>query len=406
MNAKRLVCGGLFSLAALLPALSQADAVTEWDQRSNDVLYAAKMPPPMTARTLALAHVATYEAVNAITRRYPPSGRVTLQAPEGASTDAAVAAAMRASLEELLPAQRETIAAAYADALANLPDGAARRDGIAVGEAAAAAVLAARRDDGAFAVDNHVPFAQAGRYVPTTSVAVPHWGRRKPWVLASGDTLRPGPPPALDSAAWVRDYNEIRQLGRREGSTRTDEQTLVARFWEANGPVVYFPIARGVAAQPGREITRNARLMAAVSVAMDDALIAVFDAKYAYNFWRPVTAIRNGDQDGNDATVPDPAWLPLIETPMHPEYPCAHCTVAGAVAAVLQAEIGDGPVPPLATTSPLLPGVTRRWTSLQAFAQEVSEARIGDGVHFRTSTEVGTTLGDGVGRRVAAQMLD
>jgi hypothetical protein len=404
-SVQPLLCG-LFSLALLPLAPARADTVTDWNERGNTLLYAAKMPPPATARALALAHLSAYEAVNAITRRYESPGYASVTAADGASVDAAIAAAMHTALIDVLPTQREAVAAAYAEALAKLPHDAARRDGIAVGEAAARGVLAARRDDGAIATDTYVPFTEAGKYVPTASVAVPHWGRRTPWAMPSGDTLRPGPPPALDSATWARDYNEILALGRREGSTRTPAQTDAARFWEANGPIVYFPIARGVADQPDREITRNARLFAAVAMAMDDALIAVFDAKYAYNFWRPVTAIRNGGLDGNDATAADPTWTPLIETPMHPEYPCAHCTVAGAVAAVLKAEIGDGPMPPLSTTSPLVPGAVRRWPDLPSFVQEVAEARIYDGVHFRTSTEVGSALGESAGKRVAEKMLD
>jgi PAP2 superfamily len=239
----------------------------------------------------------------------------------------------------------------------------------------------------------------------TASVAVPHWGKRKPWVLASGDQLRPGAPPALSSELWVRDYNEIKALGGKASTQRSAAQTEIARFWEATQPVIYYPLARAVALQPGREVTQNARLLAAAGMAMDDALIAIFDAKYAYNFWRPVTAIRNGEKDGNDATERDPAWAPLIDTPMHPEYPCAHCVLSGSLGAVLRAELGNGPLPRLATTSPTAPGVTRSWTSIAEFTQEVANARIYDGVHYRNSTEVGSALGGKVGELVAAKVL-
>ena len=157
--------------------------------------------------------------------------------------------------------------------------------------------------------------------------------------------------------------------------------------------------------QPGRDVTQNARLLAVSGQAMVDAIDAVFDAKYQYHFWRPFTAIRNGDQDGNDATERDAGWLPFIDTPMHPEYPCAHCTIAASLGAVLKAEIGSGPTPRLSSTSPTLPGVTRSWTSVDAFTQEVLNARIYDGVHYRTSTEVGTAMGKQVGAWAAQKYL-
>ena len=162
--------------------------------------------------------------------------------------------------------------------------------------------------------------------------------------MTRGDQFRPGPPPSLTSEAWARDYNEIKAIGSKNSTQRTPEQTAIAKFWEATAPAVYWPVARSVASVPGREVTDNARLLAVAAMAMDDGLIAVFDAKYTYNLWRPVTAIRNGDLDGNDATTRDPGWTPFIDTPMHPEYPCAHCIVSGSLGAVLEAEIGAGPV--------------------------------------------------------------
>ena len=179
----------------------------------------------------------------------------------------------------------------------------------------------------------------------------------------------------------------------------------MAAFWEATLPPIYNGIVLSVAEAPGREVTQNARLFAAVAQAADDALLAVFDAKYHYNFWRPVTAIRNGDLDGNDATERDASWTPFIDTPMHPEYPCAHCTVAAAVGTVLQAEIGAGAMPTLSTTSYLAKGPARQWTRIDDFVQEVSNARVYDGVHFRNSTEVGTAMGRQVGTLAAARFL-
>jgi hypothetical protein len=186
-------------------------------------------------------------------------------------------------------------------------------------------------------------------------------------------------------------------MGVKNGSRRTKEQTGIASFWEATGASIYFPVVLSVANMPGREVTQNARLLMIAGQAIDDALVAVFDAKYTYNFWRPVTAIRNGDIDGNDATERDPSWTPFIETPMHPEYPCAHCIVASTIGTVLRAELGNSPIPVLSTISPTAPGVTRHWTNIDDFVREVSEARICDGVHFRNSTEVGNAMGRKIG---------
>jgi hypothetical protein len=220
-------------------------------------------------------------------------------------------------------------------------------------------------------------------------------------VLSRPDQYRPGPPPDLRSARWASDYNEIKALGNKKSTLRTAEQTEIARFWEMTGPAIYFPVVRSVTAAPGREVTQNARLLAMTAQAMDDAAIAVFDAKYHYAFWRPITAIRNGDIDGNEATERDAQWVPFIDTPMHPEYPCAHCTIAAAIGAVLEVEIGPAPVPTLTTTSATAGGATRSWKSVAAFVDEVARARIYDGVHYRYSTEAGTALGKEVGRAVA-----
>ena len=164
--------------------------------------------------------------------------------------------------------------------------------------------------------------------------------------MTSGDQFRPGPPPGLTSDVWKRDFDEIKALGGMNSSKRTSEQTAIARFWEATAPAVYWPVARSVANAPGRDVTDNARLLAVAAMAMDDALIAVFDAKYTFNLWRPVTAIRNAEGDARD-----PGWTPFIDTPMHPEYPCAHCIVSASLGAVLQAEIGTGPTPKLSSSS-------------------------------------------------------
>jgi PAP2 superfamily len=393
------------SLALLLAAATAAaDVVTDWNIAAADITVAAGMGPPPANRTLALVQTAVYEAVNAVTKRYPPD-RVTLNAAPDASVAAAVAAANRAMLSRLVPSQQATIDKAYGSALAAIADGPAKTAGVALGEQAAAAVLAWRAEDNAGASERYRPATTAGAYVPTVIPAVPHWPQRKPWVMASCDQFRPGPPPALTSEAWARDYNEIKAVGAKNSTTRTAAQTEIARFWEATAPTIYYPVVRSVANVPGREVTQNARLLAVTAQAIDDSMIAVFDGKYSYNFWRPITAIRNGDIDGNDATERDAGWLPFIDTPMHPEYPCAHCIVSGAVGAVLVAEIGSGPTPTLSTTSPTAPGVVRSWTNVDDFVIEVANARIYDGVHYRNSTEVGTAMGKKIGALTAANAL-
>jgi hypothetical protein len=395
----------LFVAASLLAcATARADAVCDWNAKVGEIIVDAKMGPPPANRAMAIVHTAVFEAVNAITKRYSAGG-LKLEAAPGASVDAAIAAANRTALSKLLPSQQAAIDAAYQAALAKIADGAAKTSGIAVGEQAAAAILAARAGDGAAAGETYRPHTTAGVYVPTVIPAVTHWPQRKPWLMTSAAQFRPGPPPALTSQLWARDYNEIKAVGGKSSARRTTEQTDMARFWEATLPSIYNGIVRSVADVPGRDVTQNARLFAAVSQATDDALLAVFDAKYHYNFWRPVTAIRNGDFDGNDATERDASWTPFIDTPMHPEFPCAHCTVAGAVGTVLKAEVGTRAMPTLTTTSYIGKGAARSWTKIDDFMQEVANARVYDGVHFRTSTEVGTAMGKQIGELAVAKFL-
>lgn len=372
-----------------------ADVVTDANARAADV--ASRLPStPVAVRVMAIVQVSVFEAVNAVSGRYPPQ-RAKLAPAPNASAEAAVAAATRTALAKLMPAQQPAIDADYQALLGRMPDGSAKTAGIALGEQAATAIVALCADDGALAPDVYRPHAAPGAYVPTTGPAVPHWGARRPWVMPRGDHFRPGPPPALTSAVWARDYNEIKAVGGKTSTQRTPEQTAMAKFWEATLPVVYWPVARAVAGTPGRDLTDNARLFALAGMAMDDALIAVFDAKYHYNFWRPVTAIRNGDLDGNDATERDGGWAPFIDTPMHPEYPCAHCIVSASLGAVVEGEIGSGPTPKLSSASSTAGGAVRTWATVGDFVKEVAEARIYDGVHYRNSTEVGTAMGRKIG---------
>jgi hypothetical protein len=381
---------GLLVVASLVAVpYAHADVVTDANAKAAEIT--SRHPAtPISVRMMAIVQVSVFDAVAAIDGRYP-AYRARLTAAPGASVDAAVAAATRTALLKLMPAQQAAIEADYQGLLKAIPDGPARQQGIAVGEQAAAAVLASCADDGAVAPNTYRPHTTPGVYVPTAFPAVPHWGKRKPWVLSRPDQFRPAPPPSLTSETWKRDLAEIKAIGGKQSSRRTAEQTAIARFWEATAPNVYWPVARSVSGMPGRDVADNARLLAVAAMAMDDALTAVFDAKYTYNFWRPVTAIRNTEGEAGD-----PGWLPFVDTPMHPEYPCAHCIVSGALGAVLESEVGAGPVK-LGSASSTAGGAVRRWQRVSDFAREVAEARIYDGVHYRFSTEAGSAMGRKIG---------
>jgi hypothetical protein len=384
--------------AAALCGLSlqaQADAITDWNQRSAQFVAEARIGTPPAVRVMALVQTAAYVAA-----------RDAALAVPGPAVDAAVAAAHRSVLGQLLPAQRSAIDAAYQAALAPIADNAGRARAVALGERATQIVLAERATEMPRGADTYRPHTTPGQYVPTQLPAVTQWPERKPWLLERADQFRPGPPPALASATWARDYNEVKALGARDSTQRSAEQTEIGRFWDYSLPAIYHGVVRSVALQPGRDLLANARLFATVAQAMDDALIAVMDAKYSHHFWRPVTAIRNGDLDGHDGTERDAGWTPLIETPMHPEYPCAHCILAATVGTVLNGQTGERPLPVLSTASPTAQGAVRRWNSADAFMNEVALARIVGGVHYRNSTEVGLAMGRRIGEWAVARGLD
>lgn len=377
-------------LASLVSAsAATADVVTDANTRAVAIVSTVRAAP-LAVRAMALAQVSVFDAIQSIQGGSRPLFATPVATPN-ASIEAAVAAAMRTALLSALPAQAEAIESDYQSALARVPNGVAKSDGIAAGERAAKAVLAARANDGADAPNTYRPRTTPGVYVPTALPLVPHWGRRKPWLMKAGDQFRPGPPPRLDSETWKRDLEEVAAIGGKASTRRSTEQTATARFWETTTPSIYWPIACSLANTLG-DASESARLLAEAAVAMDDALIAVFDAKYAYEFWRPITAIRNAPSN-----VRNPEWEPLIETPMHPEYPCAHCIVAGTLGAVLESSIGARSSPRLESTSPTAGGAARSWAIPADFVKEVAEARICAGVHYRNSTEVGQAMG----RRIA-----
>ena len=399
MRALRIGIAVMALVALGAASRVQADVITDWNDKACAIV--GKVGGGATGhRLMAIVQVAVFEAVNSIDPKYAPYME-KIAAPRGASIDAAVAAANRATLLELMPGEKAAIDAAYQSAMAAIPDGAAKADGVAVGEKAAAMILARAAKDGANAPDNYQPHTTPGKYVPTMIPVFANYARRTPWIMEKPSQFRPGPPPALDSDTWERDLREVKMLGGKNSTDRTAQQTDIARFWEETRPLVYHPAVRSVALMPGRTVAQNARLYAAVTMAMDDALIAVMDAKYTYNFWRPVTAIRNEHTAGKSRTSADLGWSPFIITPMHPEYPCAHCIEASAVGAVLNAELGGQPAPRLSSSSPTANGAVREWASVGDFVDEVGMARIYDGVHYRNSTVVGKDMGMKVGALVS-----
>jgi hypothetical protein len=389
--------------AALMAAPARADMVTDWNARAEAIAVEKQIPPAFNSRQMTILQVAVFEAVNAIERRYAPY-RLNLPAERTASKEAAAAAAAHGVLVALHPERQAALDAALAASLAAIPEGEPKAKGVDLGNKAAAGILDLRAKDGATAPESYRPHTSPGIYVPTVVPVFSQFPGVAPWAMTSGSQFRPAAPPALDSEVWTRDVNEIRELGARNSAVRTPEQTAIGRFWLMTGPRSYNPIVRQLAAAKEMDIVDCARLLALVSMAGSDAIIAVMDAKYAHNLWRPITAIRNGDITGNPATPRDASWLPLGDTPMHPEYPCAHCITSSAVGAVLTQVLGDR-VPAFSLTSTTLPGVTRTWASVEDYNAEVAAARIYAGFHYRFSTIVGRDMGRSIGELVATTQL-
>ena len=395
----------VFLTLALLPFTVQADIVTDWNERALAAMAAERVGGGVApARTLAMMHIAMSDAVNSVARRYAPYSTAMPDAT-GASPEAAVHAAARQVLGELYPKQKASLDAAFDGAVARLPEGAAKANGIAAGEKVAAVVLAARNADGLRTPDTYRPVTSPGVYVTTSLPVMSHVASVRPLALKDVSHFRPGPPPALDSALWARDYNETKELGGTNSAKRTAWQAETARFWALIGTYAWNQAGREVLASKPQPLHESARLFAHLNIAIFDAYLTIFDAKYHYGFWRPITAIRNGDRDGNDATERDAGWTPLITTPMHPEYPCAHCVVDGAAGVVMKSVFGTSTLPEFTLTYAAMPGVTRKYTSIQQLEDEVSMARIWGGVHYRTSNEVGHGMGKKVGEYVLQNYL-
>ena len=387
----------LLLAACLMSPLSTASAnvVTDWDEKAVAFIQ-PRMVPPVAYRAMAIVHIAMFDAVNSIEPLYRPY-YAQLPATRETSKDAAAAAAASAVLTKLLPDVASDIQAALKSYLSAIPESGAKSDGIKLGDAVAAKILEARAADGSSAPDAYRPVTTPGLYIPTALTVAPQWPDLTPFAMTSPSQFRPKPPIALESDQWAKDYNEIKELGAKNSSKRSARQTEDARFWLLTGPLSTHPLHRQVAIRKEMSVTDSARFMAVITAAEADAMIAVLDAKYKYAFWRPITAIRNGDIDGNAATEREATWQPIDNTPMHPEYPCAHCIVSSAVASAVEAMLGTAEIPEVTMTSPTAPGVTHRWTNLHAYADEVSAARIAAGFHYRFSTVEGEEMGRQIG---------
>ena len=381
-----------------------ADVITDWNEKAVAFVTKQRMLPPQAERVIASVHVAMFDAVNSIEHRYRPY-RVAVTTSMDTSPEAAAATAAGMVLAGLHPKEDEELNSLTAGYLAAIPSGTAKSNGIKVGEEVAAKIVAERKADGADAPDAYRPKTRPGVYVPTPITASSMWPNVKPFAIQSPSQFRPQPPISLKSKEWAADYNEIKSLGGKTSSKRTARQTEDAKFWLITGPASYYPVVRQLVAAKAMNVLDSARFMALASTAVADSYIAVFDAKYHYDFWRPITAIRNGDIDDNAATEPEATWQPIDNTPMHPEYPCAHCISSAAIATVIEGALGSPDIPEVTMTSPTAPGVTHRWTNVWTYADEVAMARIYAGFHYRFSTRVGQDMGRKIGRHVMQNLL-
>jgi hypothetical protein len=378
--------------------------VTDWDAVGTQAFTAAALSPAEGHVIFAYVAIAVYDSVMAVKGGYRPFA-VDVDAPAGTSAEAAVSAAAHSVLVHYLPAQASTILdPAYAASLATIPDGQAKTDGVAVGNGIAALVIAVRAGDGFRAPVTYTPPNPPipGVWIPTapTPPIGTYLPLMRPFSLGSADQFRPDGPPALDSKRWARDYNEVKEIGSSTSTTRTADQTLAARFWaeapvqQAHGTFRKFVLDHQL------DVAAAARFMAMISVTYADSIIACFDAKYHYAFWRPITAIRAGDTDGNKATLGDLAWSPLLPaTPNHPDYPSAHSCLTPAGGRVMASFLGTQHID---LTVPSLTGLgDRHFADVDDLEDEVGNARIWGGIHFRSAVEDGIRIG----KRTAHQVL-
>ena len=404
LGIQQLIGLALAALANVLGA--RADVVTDWNQitlaTQGAVPGAVRTPP--AARALAMVHLAIFDSVNAIDRRFTPYAVDALADPT-ASPEAAAVAAAHAVLVSLYPSRQADLDAAYAASLASIPDGIAKTEGIAVGNSVAAMILALRSSDGSAVTLPYTLPPGPGIYQPEPAALFVAWGKVTPFALKSGSQFRNEGPPTLSSAEYAVDYNEVRSVGALNSTTRTADQTEAAFFWMPNIQIMCNDIARLAAAAKQNSLTDNARLFALLNLAGADTAIAVMDTKYTYNFWRPREAIRAGDTDGNDQTIADPTWTPLAYIGSHPDYNSQHSAYGGAAANVLASFFGSDDFSFSITTSTAPGGVYRSYAGFSQAAIENMNSRVWLGVHFRTACRHGLNQGKQVGNYVVHHFL-
>jgi len=390
-------------------ASNQPDQVIQWNQELQKVLVAPDAQPASIhpTRTMAITQIAVYDAVNGIVGGGEPF-LVDLHGPHSASAEAAAAAAARTALDALLPSQQPTVDSFFQSSLAQIGSGEHIDRGIRFGEEVADAVLAARANDGASAsAPVFTPGTGPGEYQLTPPAFAPAGFTQTqhvtPFVLQSASQFRPPPPPALTSAQYAADFSEVHSLGELNSTTRTADETAIGKFW---GAAPIWVVWNGIADQAGigfgNSLEQNARVLAQLDTTLADGAIALYDAKYAYHRWRPITAITASEQ-GNPNTVSDPSWLPLANTANDPSYPGAHAEFSQAAATVLQDFYGTDAFSFSLTNTTV--GITRTFDSFSEASDEASASRIFAGQHFRYDENAGQALGGQVADLVVDNVL-
>jgi hypothetical protein len=383
-------------LAALAaPAVARADAVTEWNLNASNALFVATgQPPQASVPHLAMVHGAVYDAVNAIDGGHEGYLLTSRLAQPFDSKEAAAATAAYRVLLHLVPGQQAVLDPQYAASLASIPDGSAKTRGIAVGQAAAAAMIAARTDDGRFGAYRFPVGAAPGAWRPVLPAFVndPNaWLKDvRPFLIRSSSQFRSEGPHRLTSFAYAKDFAEVKALGSATSTLRKADQTHAARYWAENPPATWSRIFRTLSAQEGLSLVDNARLYAMLYLTAADALITVWEDKARFLFWRPITAIREADGDGNPLTRADPDWLPLIPTPPYTEHSSGHSALSGSFVATLQDFFGTDRI---GWTDTNVAGLTRSFTRFSRAIDEVVDARVWSGIHFRNADEQGAKIG-------------
>jgi hypothetical protein len=404
---KEWIVAALVAVVIAAPSEGRADVVTDWNVVALQAHAAAGLNGVRRTPVLAMVHVAIHDALNAIDRRADPYAFDTRTA-KTASAEAAVASAAYTVLSALVPSQQTALNGAYVTSLSGVPEGPAKVDGIAVGALAARHILFLRHNDGSSAVVPYSPGNNPGDWRPTPPAFAPalftEWGQVTPFVPGTVDQFRGKGPLDLTSRRYARDVEEVRMLGSATSARRTADQTQIALFWVEASVDGWSRIARTVSAERRLDLWQNARLFALITLAMADAYIAQFDEKYHFNFWRPVTAIQQGDVDDNPDTVADPAWMPLGPTPPFPEYSSAHAAVGAAAAEAMKRFFGTDDIA-FRISSPTAGNAVREFTGFNHAAEENGASRIYIGFHFRHSVEDGLKMGRRIGRFVARRTL-